>query len=114
MVYLHKSLAAWGSESFPQVFKQEVESLKAEQLPLQSGLTRSSYVGNSGFEIIFQSSQDGPESIAVKAGVFYSGVIAGCNCADDPSPVEEQTEYCVLQFDIDRISAEATCTLLNE
>lgn len=114
MVYLHKSLAAWGSSSFPRVFKQEVESLKAEQLPLQAGLTRSSYVGNSGFELIIQSSQDNPESIAVKAGIFYSGVIAGCNCADDPSPMDEQTEYCVIRADIDKHTAATEFHLVTE
>jgi len=52
--------------------------------------------------------------IRVKAGIFYTGVIAGCSCADDPTPIDEQNEYCVVQFDIDRTTADATVTLLAE
>lgn len=36
------------------------------------------------------------------------------SCADDPTPVDELTEYCVLQFDIDRTTADASVTLLAE
>jgi hypothetical protein len=50
----------------------------------------------------------------VKAGIFYTGVIAGCSCADDPTPVDELNEYCVVQFDIDRMTAETTVRLLAE
>ncbi len=55
-----------------------------------------------------------PGSVRVKAGIFYKGVIAGCNCADDPSPIDEQNEHCVVQFLIDRLTAEASVTLLTE
>jgi hypothetical protein len=52
--------------------------------------------------------------IRVKAGIFYTGVIAGCSCADDPTPVDELNEYCVLQLGIDKKTAETTVTLLAE
>jgi hypothetical protein len=55
-----------------------------------------------------------PDYIRVKAGIFYQGIIAGCSCADDPTPVGEQTEYCVVQFDIDKQTAEARITLLED
>ena len=50
--------------------------------------------------------------IHVKAGIFYSGIIAGCSCADDPTPVDEQNEYCEVQFEINKKTAEATVALL--
>jgi hypothetical protein len=52
--------------------------------------------------------------IRVKTGIFYSGIIAGCSCTDDPTPMSELAEYCVVQFDIDKKSAETTVTLLTE
>lgn len=55
-----------------------------------------------------------PECIRVRAGIFYTGVIAGCNCADDPSPIDEQNEYCVIQFVIDRTTAESIVSLLAD
>jgi hypothetical protein len=114
MTHLHNSLAAWGSERFPETFKREVEDLEASLLPLQQGLSSSSYVSESGFHIIILSIDDTPEKILVKTGVFYSGVIAGCNCADDPSPVEEENEYCVVRIGIDKTSASAEFSLLSE
>ena len=33
--------------------------------------------------------------LRVKAGIFYTGIIAGCSCADDPTPIDELNEYCV-------------------
>lgn len=114
MVYLPKTLTAWGSNTFPQVFKQEVESLTVDQLPLQAGLARSSYVSDNGFELIIHSTHSNAEFIQVKAGIFYSGVIAGCNCADDPSPIDEETEYCVICANIDRKTAATEFILLME
>jgi len=50
----------------------------------------------------------------VKAGLLYAGIIAGCSCADDPTPIDEVTEYCVVRFDIDKATAETKVTLLSE
>ena len=50
--------------------------------------------------------------IFARAGIFYTSIIAGCNCADDPSPVDEQTEYCEIQFEINKKTAETTVQLL--
>jgi hypothetical protein len=60
------------------------------------------------------AAREAPGVIRVKAGIFYTGVIAGCSCADDPTPINEQNEYCVVQFDIDRATADASVTLLAE
>jgi hypothetical protein len=40
-------------------------------------------------------------------------VIAGCSCADDPTPTNELDEFCELQLDIDKLTAVATVTLLD-
>ena len=55
-----------------------------------------------------------PGLIRVKAGIFYTGIIAGCSCADDPTPIDELNEYCVVQLDIDLATADTTVTLLDE
>jgi hypothetical protein len=50
----------------------------------------------------------------VKLGVFYTGIIAGCNCADDPTPIDTQTEYALISLRIDKQTAEADFSLLAE
>jgi len=114
MIRLPKSLNAWGTSEFKEILKQEIEQLDARQLPLQQGLSASSYVTDRPFQAMIIGASEEAGLIRVKAGIFYTGVIAGCNCADDPSPVDEQNEYCVVQFGIDRKTAETAVMLLAE
>jgi hypothetical protein len=114
MIRLPKSLSAWGKSEFNAVLKQEIEQLDAPLLPLQQGLTVSSHVTDRPVQAMVISVREEAGLIRVKTGVFYTGVIAGCSCADDPTPIDEQNEYCVLQFDIDRATADTMVTLLTE
>ena len=43
MLSLEKTLAAWQTSDFEDVFKREVEQLGVEDLPLQQGLSQGSY-----------------------------------------------------------------------
>ena len=113
MIRLVNTLNAWGTTSFEAALKAEIEQLDADQLPLQQGLSISSHVADSPHQAIIIRVSDDKASIRVKAGIFYSGIIAGCSCADDPTPVGEQTEYCEVQIEINRMTAEATITLLD-
>lgn len=114
MQKLNRSRDAWDTPNFREVFKQEAGQLGMAALPLQRGLSRSSHVSGDKYEVVVLNATEEPQRIVVKAGVFYQGIIAGCSCADDPTPVDEQTEYCVLQFGIDKRTAEAEVTLLDE
>jgi hypothetical protein len=113
MIYFSKSVAAMGSPFFKETFKGEVESLDSQLLPLQQGLTLGSSVSDSKFSAMMISVSEEAEFIFAKAGIFYSSIIAGCNCADDPSPIDEQTEYCEVEFEINKETAEATVKLLS-
>ena len=113
MIRLTNSLNTWGSPAFENSFRDEIEALDSEHLPLQQGLTQSSYVSDSGFSIVMLNSFDTAGVIQVKTGVFYSGVIAGSCCSDDPTPLNEQTEYCEMQVEISKSTAEAKITLLT-
>lgn len=114
MSQLPKSLQAWNTPEFEDVLKREIEQLDAGTLPLQQGLSSSSHVTDRPFQVMILGVREEAGLIRAKAGIFYTGVIAGCSCADDPTPMDEQAEYCVLLFDIDRVTAETTVTLLEE
>ncbi len=83
-------------------------------LPLQQGLTISSHVTERPVQAMILSTGEEASLIRVKAGIFYTGIIAGCSCADDPTPIAEQNEYCVVEFCIDKQSAETTTVLVTE
>ncbi len=112
-IQLKKSLSAWGTPEFNLILKMELEGLDVDQLPLQQGLSSSSFALDDNLSVIIMSSSLRTDIIAVKAGIFYSGLIAGCNCADDPSPdSNEQNEYCEIQLQIDRATGEASVSLI--
>ena len=111
MIRLTKALDAWGTPGFAGVLKQEVAHLDAGQLPLQQGLSTASYVTDGKLDVMIISASEEAGCIRVKAGIFYAGIIAGCSCADDPTPVDEVSEYCEVELTIDRKTAQATVAL---
>jgi hypothetical protein len=114
MINLTKTAQASGSEDIKNIAKIEIEKIKPTLLPLQQGLTRSSYVGNAALKAVILNITEENNVVKVKAGIFYTGIIAGCSCSDDPSPTDEQTEYCELLFNINKETADTTIILLND
>ncbi|QYZ66970.1 MAG: hypothetical protein OI74_10820 [Gammaproteobacteria bacterium (ex Lamellibrachia satsuma)] len=114
MMKLSSSINSWNTPEFRDVLKDEIEQLDAEQLPLQQGLANSSYVGETPFRMMIIGVSDDSNAVRVHAGIFYAGIIAGCNCSDDPTPVDEQPEYCEVEVVIDKTTAEAKITLVQD
>lgn len=114
MMFFRRALDAWDSPDFEPALKQDIAQLDASQLPLQQGLSVGSHVtdGPLGATIIRVCADE--NVIHVKAGIFYASIIAGCSCADDPTPLSENAEYCEVWFGIDRKTAEASVALVVE
>ena len=112
MIRLVDVLNAWGTPRFSKALKDAIEGMDAGQLPLQQGLATTSYALDAKLNAVIISACEERDFIRAKVGIFYSGIIAGCSCADDPTPVDEQNEYCVVQLDIDKRTAETRITLL--
>jgi hypothetical protein len=108
-----KSLNAWRRPEFEAVFKQEVRDLDKTILPLQAALSQSSHVSESAIDPVVLINSETEDHIRIKTGIFYSGIIAGSCCADDPTPLCEQAEYCELQFEIDKRTAQVSIDLLQ-
>ena len=114
MIQLAKALAAWGTAAFESALKKELEELDAGQLPLQAGLSGTSHVTASRHTVMVLGASELGDVIRARVGVFYGGVLMGCSCADDPTPVEEQPEYCLLEIQIDRMTAQTRVELARE
>lgn len=112
MIRLEKSLRAWGKPDFAATLKLEVAQLGGE-LPLQQGLSLGSYVTADPITVVINSVAETEQAIRVRAGIFYQSVIAGCSCDNDPTPTSENTEYCEVQLDIDKVTAVAAATLVD-
>lgn len=111
MIRMLKSLQAWGSDDFSEVFKTEFSGLDIDVLPLQQGLSQGGYSDDADLGVMLLSAAEEARFLRVRVGVFYSSLIIGCQCADDPTTVESQPEYCEIQVDIDRDTAAATLRL---
>jgi len=114
MMRLDKTLIAWGKPDFAATLKQEIEQLGVDQLPLQQGLSVGSYALAAPITATILSVTELEHVIRVKAGIFFNSVIAGCSCADDPTPVDKLAEYCEVLLDIDKTTATTTVALAME
>lgn len=112
MLRLDKALRAWGTENFEAVLKEELVQ-KAEDLPLQEGLSAGSYVLDEPVTVVINNVAEVGNMLRVRAGVFYKSIVSGCSCEGDPTPAPENIEYCELSLDIDRGSAIAYVTLIG-
>ncbi len=117
MFYLKKSLLAWQSDNsfddFNTALKNEIALLDSTLLPLQQGLRYSSYALDNKLSFTILSITTNEEDILVKVGIFYTGIIAGCNCADDPTPIDEYNEHCDALFCINKKTAITSVALID-
>ncbi len=116
---LPRSAAAWDSPAFRPTLIAEIQALGPHHPNLrpllQAALMQTSAVAESPLAVHLLSSREEAGRIQVNLGIFYAGMIAGCSCADAPSPVDTITEHCELKLDIDlhtgRAWARMACPL---
>lgn len=106
-----KAIRALGTEELRRVLKDEIAQLDVGELPLQRALRSGSYLCDEKPTVMINGIEDHGDRIVARVGVFFTGVDAGSCCANDPTAVEPQEEYCVLRFDIERESGEAMVSL---
>ena len=102
---LKDTLRAWNTPEFAAVFSRELSATGT--LPLQNHLRYGGVALTDKLSIMVLKSWDDAAALHVKTGIFFSSIIAGCNCADDPTPIDEQPEYAELEVVIDKQSGAA-------
>ena len=113
MIRMSRALEAWGTQDFCDVVKQELMRLKVDQLPLQEAISQGNYVLDEPISVMNVKADESGETIRARAGIFFLTVIAGCNCADDPTPVEKINEYCEILVNIDKKTALVSVDLIG-
>jgi hypothetical protein len=98
------ALTAWGSDAFGRVLKEEVESLSPGTLPLHLGVLQGGFVDDSDIAATVLTSREDEGSILVDVGIFFTEIVGGCSCGDEPEAINS---YCRLRIRIDKSSAEA-------
>jgi hypothetical protein len=99
-----EALAAWQSDVFGRVLKEEIESLSPGTLPLHLGTAQGGFVDDSDIAATVLTSAEEAGSICADVGIFFTEIVGGCSCGDEPEAVNA---YCRLRIHIDKSSAEA-------
>ncbi len=90
------------------IVREALTGLDAEALPLQQALTHGSLAVGGVREVLLISSREAGDRLLVRVGLFFGSVIAGCNCADDPTPADVREEYAEFDIRIDREAGRAS------
>ena len=104
------AVSSWASDSFKQTLKSEIESLKTGSLPLQNGISQGGYVDDSNITATILSASDDHSVIRAKVGIFFTEIVGGCNCNDDPVEINA---YCEIIINIDKATANADIDALQ-
>lgn len=113
MIRFLASLHRWGTPGFADALRGEIERLPSDELPLQESLSVTSHVADAPHQAAILDITEQGHRIRARVGIFFGGIVAGCNCADDPTPVDIQSEYCKLEFDIDKRTGVARVTVVR-
>ncbi len=107
MPYLTASLQAYGSPQFEATLKRELAGLEPDALRLQQGLRSGSFSHGSNLGVMILGVAETPQTIDVRAGVFFTSTLSGCACTDDPTPADSYPEYHEIELSIDRRTGKA-------
>jgi len=108
---LRNSLQAWGTDSFFQTLKNELEHLEPGVLPLEKAVAQGGYVDDSHITITVLRAEDDEKTIHARVGIFFTEIVINCGCGDDPM---ETNAYCEMRVTIDRDNGLAVCEVIQD
>ncbi|MFI9654417.1 hypothetical protein ABGV17_06765 [Guyparkeria sp. GHLCS8-2] len=95
------------------IFKAELAALPADDLPLQQGMAHGSVAKGDALSAMVIGSEIDSSQVRIRAGLFFASVVAGCACTNDPTPMNDESEYCEVEFVIERPGGAARVRLLE-
>ncbi len=108
---LTKALKHWGNTDFEKALKAELENLPTGTLPLQQATSQGGIVDDSNISASIFSCEEYDNEIRIRAGIFFTEIVAGCNCNDPPM---ETNAYCLLTISIDIVNASTRITIIPD
>jgi len=104
---LQQSQSGW----FKKALKRELENLPAGTLPLEQGTSRGGFVDDNEISVSVINATQNENSIQAKVGVFFTEIIAGCSCGDEPIA---ENAYCEMLICIDNTTSEAEFIVIRQ
>ena len=105
------ALQDWGTPRFEQMLKNEIEALEPACLPLSRGTGLGGRIDGPDLAVTIISARENGQTIQARVGVFFTEIVGGCSCGDEPF---SQPAFCVLQVSIDKQTSHAGFELIDE
>ncbi len=86
-------------------------ALPVSEFNLQRALRQGSIALPETLDVAIIRSEPGAARTLIRVSLFFQSVIAGCNCADDPSPEDRLEEHCEARILIENDSGKLQVTL---
>ncbi|MBT8429849.1 MAG: glucosamine--fructose-6-phosphate aminotransferase [Gammaproteobacteria bacterium] len=109
-IRLGHCLEAEDSERFKQRLASALNALPRGSLPLHAGCGQGGLVDDSDISASVLGVEQDNDRFVARVGIFFTEIVGGCNCNDDPLEVNA---YCVLEVAISRADGVATFTPLQ-
>ena len=103
-INLESCLSARDEKVLAQTITRALEALPPEDLPLHAYCSQGGWVEGSPLAVSVLELRPDTHCILARVGVFFTELVGGCNCQDDPAKVNA---YGVFEIRIDRISGLA-------
>lgn len=91
-------------ETLAQDLKAALRALAAGTLPLAAGRSQGGAIDDRDTTFSLLRLEESGNLTVARVGVFFTEVVGGCNCSEDPV---EHNAYCVLEVRIDRTTGIA-------
>jgi len=111
MPKLPETVQPCNSSCFEKVLKRELENLPSGILPLEKGTNRGGFVDDSDISASVISVKQDENEVRALVGIFFTEIIVGCSCGDDPMA---ENAYCEILISIDKTTSEAEFEVLQE
>jgi hypothetical protein len=110
MLNLYDALVFRDTGEFPMRLKHAIEALDAGHMPLHQCVNQGGQVDASDMAVTVLDVTEVRDDIRARIGVFFTEVVGGCSCGDEPF---EQPVYCELGVTIDRQSGDAVFNVIE-
>jgi len=111
MIDLSNTRAAWGADNFSDVLKNEMRTVAPDLLPLYIKSAQGGMMDFNDISVSILSVDESEKTFKVMLGIFFTELIGGCNCDDDPTPVNSWGK---LEIAINRKQAATDFSLLEQ
>lgn len=97
-------------DAFAACLVSALKALPPGSLPLRAGCEQGGLVDDSDVSVSVLEVDRAAEHDIARVGVFFTELVGGCSCHDDPA---HANAYCLLEVAIRRTDGEGTVTPLE-